>query len=220
MAALIAVAGAAPGVGKSTVCGRLCRHLAEAGLRVDHFREEEILTRPEFAPVAAEFTTAGVVEPATLLTSMADYVATIEADGSDAAVTDALAPFVPSLVAWGHDEHTIGGFLDELATVLAPVRPVIVYLDGDPRRALRRAVEREQPGWLDWFVGKLAGHRVTPTVHDFDSACRYLDEERNTTLRLIAGRAWRVVVIEQADRLAPDEIAAEAWAAVRPGVAC
>lgn len=218
MTVLIAVAGAAPGVGKSTVCDRLCRRLADLGVRVDHFREEEILTRAEFAPVAAEFTASGVVAPATLLASTAEYVASVQAARMDVVVADALVPFVPSLVAWGYEDDAIGAFLDSLTELLAPVHPVLVYLDGDPRRALRRAVDREGPGWLDWYVGKLAGYSVTPTVHDFDSACGYLDRERQTTLRLIAGRAWRLVVVDRADQLGTDEVSARVLAGVGPAV--
>jgi hypothetical protein len=39
---LVAVWGAAPGVGKSTLCAGLTGWLADAGLRVDHFAEEDI----------------------------------------------------------------------------------------------------------------------------------------------------------------------------------
>ncbi len=38
------------------------------------------------------------------------------------------------------------------------------FLDGDPEKARRRAVEREDPAWLDWFVAKLARYEVTPAV--------------------------------------------------------
>ena len=55
MTILVSVWGAAPGAGKSTLCAGLCALLAGEGLQVDHFREEEILTRPEFGEVAGEF---------------------------------------------------------------------------------------------------------------------------------------------------------------------
>ena len=54
----------------------------------------------------------------------------------DLVVTDTLFPFVPSLLAWGHDEATIRSFLSRLRTALQPLQPVIVYLDGEPADAL------------------------------------------------------------------------------------
>lgn len=91
-----------------------------------------MLTRREFADVAGEFTATGVVDLETVLEAMPGYVASIRAAGVDVAVTGSLVPFVPSLMAWGHDEQVMTGFLDELAGLLRPVHPVIVYLDGIP----------------------------------------------------------------------------------------
>jgi broad-specificity NMP kinase len=60
MAVLVTVWGASPGVGKSTLCAGLSQSLVEAGLAVDHFREEEILTRPQFAAVAEDYRATGL----------------------------------------------------------------------------------------------------------------------------------------------------------------
>ena len=67
----VAVVGATPGVGKSTLCVRLAAALEERGLAVDHFREEEILTRPAYRRVAAEFGSSGVVPPEVLIEATA-----------------------------------------------------------------------------------------------------------------------------------------------------
>jgi hypothetical protein len=63
--------GVAPGMGKSTLCGGLSGWLAGRGLRVDHFREEDLGSRAEFAAVAAEFAATTVVAPVTLLPTVA-----------------------------------------------------------------------------------------------------------------------------------------------------
>lgn len=55
MPVLIAAWGVFPGIGKSMLCVGLPGWLADAGMRVDHFQEEEILTRPQYAAVAREF---------------------------------------------------------------------------------------------------------------------------------------------------------------------
>jgi hypothetical protein len=75
--------------------------LAGAGLRVDHFREEEILTRPQFAAVAEHFRAMGAVEAPMLLTATAQLVDSVLASAVDVVVADALMPFVPSLLAMG-----------------------------------------------------------------------------------------------------------------------
>ncbi|MDV9170246.1 hypothetical protein R6V09_08860 [Streptomyces sp. W16] len=96
MTVLVSVWGAAPGVGKSTLCAGLSRSLAGAGPRVDHFREEEILTRPEFAAVAEEFGATGAVGLETLATATERFVESVLARGDDVVIADGLVPFVPT----------------------------------------------------------------------------------------------------------------------------
>ena len=216
---LIAVAGAAPGLGKSTVSAALRDWLAGRGLGVELFAEQDVLTRCEFARVAAEFRAGGVVDLKTVLAAVSDYVASIQQAAVDVAITDSLVPFVPSLLAWGHDELAASAFLHELAMLLMPVRPVIVYLDGDPRTALARAASREGPGWLDWFVRKLARYQVQPAVRDLETACAYLEAERDVTLRLIPAQQWEVVVIDHADEHSAAEVARRTEDALAPWLA-
>lgn len=204
MTRLIALAGSSPGIGKSTACRALCRRLREAGLRVDHFEEDHIRSRPEFAGVAADFDQTGAVSPQVLLEATASYVTAAR----DVIVTDALMPYIPSLLAFGQTQTAIASFLDRLDDVLAPLDPVLVYLDGDPDRALARASEREGPQWLDWFVAKLARYRVSPPVHDPPTAARYLRYERELTLRLLGTSRWRLAIIPDADRGSPEEVEA------------
>src|SRR5437667_349801 len=81
----------------------VAKWLTSGGASVDHFEEADILTRPAFRPVAEEFAGgAGTVRPASLVECTRAYVTESLAAGRDYLVTDALLPFIPSLVAWGH----------------------------------------------------------------------------------------------------------------------
>ncbi|WP_371579202.1 hypothetical protein [Streptomyces sp. NBC_01314] len=173
---------------------------------MDHFREEEILTRPQFAAVAEEFRATGVVEPGTLIAATARFVDAVVASGNDMVIADALMPFVPTLLAMGHGEETIDAFMTDLTEVLEQVRPVMVFLDGDAESALSRAVTREGEQWLDWYVGKLASYEVSPPVDDLASAVKYLLRERAVTLGAVRRKDWGLVVIERADELPPSEV--------------
>ncbi|MGH3502726.1 MAG: hypothetical protein ACRDQA_17805 [Nocardioidaceae bacterium] len=74
-----------------------------------------------------------------------------------------------------------------------------MYLDDDPAAAVARAVERGGPAWLDWLIAKLGHYPVSPAVHDFETACAYLQHERSVTLELLADLPWQVIVIPQPD---------------------
>ena len=173
---LIAIWGASPGVGKSTLC---------AGL---------------------EFQATGVVELDTLLTASARFVGAILASADDVVVADALVPFVPSLLAWGHSDRVIGTFIAGLAEILAPVGPVLVYLDGSAEAGLARAARRDGPQWLDGYIGKLARYQVRPRVRDLASAARYLRRERAVTLAAARRQGWGIVRVDRATELTPGQV--------------
>ncbi|MGW4935162.1 hypothetical protein ACWEQH_19395 [Streptomyces sp. NPDC004166] len=216
MTVLITVWGVSPGVGKSTLCTGLSKWLADTGLRVDHFREEEILTRPQFAAVAEEFKATGRIALGTLIEAAAKFVDAVVASGDDVVIADALMPFVPTLLAMGHGEKTIDAFMTDLTAVLAQVRPVMVFLDGNAESALSRAAAREGERWLDWYVGKLASYQVSPPVADVASAVQYLLRERAVTLGAARRKDWDLIVIERADELSPDEVLRVAQRRLRP----
>lgn len=200
---LIAVIGSSPGVGKSTLCRALAASLDGS---VDHFEEPEILTRQAFQPVAEEFADgSGVVSPSTLADCTRAFVAESLAAGREHVVADALLPYIPSLVAWGHDEQVLNAFMDELARAVEPADVTVVYLHDDPDTALRRAIEREDDGWIDWYVGKLARQPGTRAMRDFDSAVAHLRAEADLTRRLLTRTGWRVVSADVAG-LGPDEV--------------
>lgn len=200
---LVAVAGTSPGAGKSTLCAGIADWLRTRRLEVDHFREEEVLTRDEFGPLAREFTATGEVQLSTLLETTERYLAGAMRQGVDVALTDALVPFVPSPMGWGYDQAAMTDFLKELAGRISAATPIVVYLDDDPAAAVPRAVEREGAEWKDWLLRKLGQYPVEPAIRDLDTACGYLRHERDVTLRLLAQLPWQVIVLEQTSPPSP-----------------
>ena len=203
MTRLFAVIGSSPGVGKSTVCRALA---AWRGPGAEHFAEEDILTHQAFRAVAEEFADgAGVVAPATLVACTRAYLAEAVAAKREYVIADALMPYIPSLVAWGHEEDSLVAVMDDLARAAEDVTVTVVYLHDDPETALRRAVAREADGWIDWYVEKLGRQPGTRTVRDFASAVEHLRDEAALTRRLLARTGWDVVEVETGG-LAPGEV--------------
>jgi thymidylate kinase len=203
---LIAVWGAAPGIGKSTLSAGLARWLTETGRHVDHFAEEDIFARPQFTEVAELFRATGEVEPEMLLVAASRFARSVLASDVDAVVADALVPFVPSLLAMGCSDQQVRRFVADLTTALAPLDLALVFLDGDPAAALARAAAREDPGWLQWYTGKLARYGLTPDPRDLTSAVTYLERERTVTLDAVRQAGWRVITIERATELSAADI--------------
>ncbi|WP_152360880.1 hypothetical protein [Microlunatus speluncae] len=211
MTRLISVIGS-PGVGKSTLSRALVERYATDGFVVDHFAEEQILTRPAFADVAAEFDGgAGSVRPETLVEATRGYLRQAERDGVDLLITDALLPFIPSLWAWGHDEDEITEIVLELARAAQPTEVIIIVLIDDPLTTLLRAAERESPEWLAWYIGKLHAAPGTTHVVDLETAAEHLRQEVELTRRVLRRSGWPVIELDAADR-SPADLASIAHA--------
>lgn len=203
---VVAVNGVAPGVGKSRLCNALGLRLSEAGWHVAQFPEEQILLHPVFAEVAAQFTSTGVIDPGVLVEASVTYLTQTADAGADVVVLDALIPYVPSLLAFGHDEEAINTIVAELTARITPTPVLAIFLDGDPDRALRRAVTREPDGWLDWFTAKLVRYRQISPDHSLEQVHAYLADVRGTTLRVLRRQPWALLVLAHADELPADQV--------------
>lgn len=197
MSLLIGVIGSAPGIGKSTLCNALVPSLQ--GKNFDHFREEHILDRAEFAALAEEFQNAGSVAMETILRCMREFAQSCEK--YDVVLLDSLLPFTPSLLAWGYSEAQIDEFMGRLTEVLDGHSIVIVYLTGDPDRALQRASEREGPGWLDGYLAKMRDCGIS-------DVSAHLRREGAITRRVLEDQSWQLIAVD-ADDKAPQDVAAE-----------
>jgi len=132
-----------------------------------------------------------------------------------------LLPYVPTALAMGHSDADLTDFCGRLREALAGVPGVLVFLDGDPRIALRRAADREGPRWLDWYIGKLAGYGVEPRVTDVESAIAYLRRERAVLFDAAATLGWPTVTVDASTNLDADQIlanAADALAGTTDGI--
>ncbi len=128
----------------------------------------------------------------------------------DLVVTDTLFPFVPSLLAWGHDEATIRSFLALLHTILRPLHPIVVYLDGEPAEALSRAASRSGDAWLRAFLAKASTYKTVPPIQDLADTVAHLRHERDVTLQAMIDTGYSVVVLRDAHARSPDDLVAEA----------
>ncbi len=186
-----------PGSGKSTLCSALSSRWAAEGLIVDHFEERDILTRSAFSAVADEFADGtGAVNPQTLIDAFGRYVDQGAIGGIDVLLTDALIPFIPSLLAWGHTEVQIEQILNHLEAVAAPVPVIVVLLTGDPEILLSRAIQREGTGWADWYITKLSNQPGTSGVVSLPTAVDQLRSEEAVGRRLLARSRWKLITID------------------------
>lgn len=206
MTVIVAVVGG-PGSGKSTLCTALARHYLAAGQLVDHFEEQDILRRPEFSAVASEFANgAGSVDPQTLIDAFGRYVDRSINDDTDLVITDALVPFIPSLLVWGYSETEVERIIAELEKVAVNVTVIVILLAGDPALTLQRAIDREGDGWVDSYIQKLSRWPGTQVV-SLSTAIDHLRREATLSRRLLSRSTWELLEL---DATAQPEVLVEA----------
>ncbi|MFC7472212.1 hypothetical protein ACFQVA_38990 [Actinomadura keratinilytica] len=132
------------------------------------------------------------VRPATLVACTRAYVAESLAAGKDHLVTDALLPFIPSLVAWGHDEASLVQVMEDLSHAVQQPRSRWCMSTMTPKRHCD-VPSRGGDAWEDWYVRKLADSPGTRGVHDLSSAAAHLRFEGELTRRLLARTPWHVL---------------------------
>lgn len=202
MTVIVAVIGG-PGSGKSTLCATVARHYTAAGKIVDHFEEEHILSRPAFSTVASEFADgAGTVNARTLIDAFGRYVNSVD-DQTDLVITDALIPFIPSLLASGHTEAELEQTIADLENAAADNPVIVVLMVADPALTLPRAIAREGDEWADHYVQKLSRWPGTSHVTSLASAIDQLRYEADLSRRLLTRSGWELI---QIDATAPCDI--------------
>lgn len=114
---------------------------------MDHFREEEILSRAPFAGRPA-----------------------VPGDRSGRSG----CPAGGNRGVRRHDRSAVAEFVTGLTDILGGRPFVLLYLDGSPERSIARAVQREDSKWLSWLVGRFEGVDGDQPVVDEESLCRQL----------------------------------------------
>jgi hypothetical protein len=200
MTRIVAVTGVAPAVGVSTLARGL-RDVMARDQAVDLVEEDEVLTRPVFAPMARELAVTGACSVPTLAGCVTDFIRRSAASDDDVVVCDSLFPFVRSLSDWDNGEIAIDGFLAECTEAIGATEFTVIYLDADIHSALRNAVVREPAGWLEWYVANLIRNETAGNATHLDLAVNVLDREREVALRLMAKQGWNVRRIPETELL-------------------
>jgi hypothetical protein len=191
------VTGAAPGLGKSTMARCLGDRLDLNGREVVVFLEAMIAERDEFADVMSSFRSTGIASGAALVEATRRFAATYRGGSPAIVIQDMLLPYLPSLLAWGFLDSEIADLFAQIAAVCSGIQLVQVHLDGSPALSVPRAVEREEPPWLDWEIAKVSRYAdATAPVTDLASLVEYFEGARRRTRKLLAEAPWPVIVVD------------------------
>jgi hypothetical protein len=157
------VHGVCWGVGQSTLTRRLASAMPDADvLWEDELSQPAIFTRSEFAAVADRFyrhnanPDAGIGHPtARMLEDAYGRLArTVLVHGRTALMGWSVMDLAEDLDWARADEYALHRHARAVRDVVAPLNPVLVYIDGDVSAAFKRAVEQRGHGWFRRAYGR------------------------------------------------------------------
>jgi thymidylate kinase len=197
---LVMLYGVSPGAGKTTLSRWLSGALRERGIAVRWIEEEHVMTLPLFANVVRAFEEKSDDLERPIL-EVAVALVNEHADQATVVITDSVFPSVTWLYAAGRTETQISAFLSDLCLALAPLDPLIVWLDGDVATLLNRAVVERGSQWLEEIVADVDTYRYVPIrpVQGFAEVAAFFNDIRAVQQRLLCDGRFALWQVDVAD---------------------
>ena len=187
---LVLVYGPGPGLGKSTLGRALAKSLSGRGRPARFYGEEEVPTRPAFREYVRRVRTGRADDTAALIEACDRFVVELRSRPSETAVVDSVLPCWDWLYSAGCSDAEVSDFSRNLASMLYPLRPVLVLVEGDPDAAFSRAVEDRGRDWALDLAELRTGLR------DLDALDSYVRRLRVGAEKMLALWPHRVVRVD------------------------
>ena len=194
---LVMLAGSASGAGKSTLSEFLFDQLTRHAIPTRWIYEEDILHLDAFAPVVRFFQRGQGDGIEALLGATSRFVREAVA-ANEVVITDSIFPAYTWLFAAGYSRGQIADFSAELARLLAPLQPLIIYLDSDVAASLKRAVARRGTAWLDDLIAAMQTYTYCQShpVRDMEGVIAFFESTRRLSLDLLADWPHPTLVLD------------------------
>lgn len=204
---LVMVAGSGWGAGKTTLASALAEGLRKRSGRVSYLSEDDLLGMEGFAAFERQL---GPADPETNPADRTLLAATrgLLEDAPDdrtLLVTDAILPGFFWLLG-RYSRERVRAYADELAGLLRPHDPLLVYLRGEARTLLDRAVATRGREWLarvpGWVTRWRVPHYPDGPLRDLGDVVRLWEWLHAQTIEVLADWPVESLVL---DAMAPPE---------------
>lgn len=194
---LIILAGASPGAGKSTLSELLFDQFMHHQIPTHWIYEDDILHAETFHPVVQVFQQGQGDAIAAILAATAQFVQeSLQADLIT--ITDSIFPCYTWLVAAGYSPMQIAEFSQQLAYLLSPLQPLIIYLNSDVAHCLNRAVAQRGREWLEELMAGMQNYTYSQThpIQDSDDVVAFFKTTSQLHRDLLAEWPHPVLILD------------------------
>jgi hypothetical protein len=179
--------GSSPGTGKSTLSSFCFEQLTLHEIPVLWVYEDDVLSLPYFAEFVADIQSGNPKMMESLLQATSAFVQQC-LTSNQVAITDSIFPCTNWLIATGLYAYAdLARFSVELEQLLAPLRPLVIYLEADSRIALLRAIQQRGEEWLQGLTAALNSYGVNREhpLESFDDVVGYFQRQGEVSLKLL-----------------------------------
>ena len=138
--------GAGSGAGKSTLSRMIHEALERRGVEARYFAENDVLRSEAFAPYVEAVENGAADNVDVLLSSCREFIDEVDRSGQ-LYVVDSVLPCVDWLVSARCPMPQVRRFHAQVNRLLTPLNPIQVFLTGDTRTFLDRAVDDRGMEW-------------------------------------------------------------------------
>ena len=171
--------GVSPGAGKTTLSEWLKNKLEHEGISTLWIEEHHVHKLDIFDEVVKVFT-HGSNDYETPLLDAAQILVAQYTNQATIVITDSLFPSYTWLFTQDIQKAEISAFSRKLADVLAILGPLVVWLDGDVRTLIQRAITQRGEDWLEGLIDSLNSYLYVPVrpVIGIDEVVSFFEEIR------------------------------------------
>lgn len=111
-------------------------------------------------------------------------------------------PMCETMMRFGFPEETSRSYIEEIAGIIRPMEPVVVYLRNDDIAASVRRAAAERPGWLEDVVAyhERGAYGRSVGARGFEGYIVCLRERQEREIRILAGLPVASIVLHDPQR--------------------
>lgn len=111
-------------------------------------------------------------------------------------------PMCETMMRFGFEQSISLGYIREIADIIKPLKPLVIYLRNDDIAACVQSAAKEREGWLDGVIEYhcSGGYGTSMGAHGFEGYIACLEERQRRELDILSKLPLESLVIENAHR--------------------
>jgi hypothetical protein len=190
--------GSSPGTGKSSLSSFLFEQLSLHKIPVRWVYEDDVLHIPYFADFVADILSGNPTMLETLRQATRGLVQE-SLSANAVAITDSIYPCINWLFSTAlYSRQELLDFGVELEQLLAPLNPLVVFLNADPKVALQRAIDQRGEAWFEGLLAVMNGYSMNREhpLQNLGEAAAYFRVQAELSLEVLRRWSFNLLLID------------------------